>query len=97
MMDDLGDNSAAELLYKSHQVFTILIESCWDHFYPYLSNEDIGKLDSTLTEKSLRTLFLHQASKFYSVNSILSSFELEWIIKRGIHLTVCRLVFGYGG
>ena len=86
-----------ESVSKSHKVFMMLLESCWDHFYPYLSNEDIGKIDSALTEKSLRETYIKQVSKFYRVNHILSPTELEWIMWRGIDLTVCRLGFDCEG
>ena len=82
---------------KSHQTFTLLLESCWDLFYPYLSNEDICKIDSALTERRLREIYCKQVSKFYLVTSINSVDELEWILKRGIDLTVCRLVFDCEG
>ena len=95
-MDDLGDQRTPELLYKSHQVFMFLLGSCWDHLFPYLMNEDIGNIDSALTGKSLRRLYIHQVSKFYLVNGILSFAELEWILKRGIDLTICRLDFNRG-
>ena len=87
-MTDLNEN-----LLKSRLVFTLLLESCWDLFYPYLLNEDIGEIDSALTEKSLRELYLKLVSKFYLVNSIYSTGELEWIMKRGIELTICKLEF----
>ena len=86
-----------QLSVKSHQVLTALFESCWDIFYPYLLNEDIGKLDSALTEKSLRKVYINRVSKFYLVNNIYSPSELEWVIKRGIDLTVCRLDFDEEG
>ena len=92
-------NNLSEIPYQSeskgHQVFSLLLESCWDLFYPYLSNYDIGKIDSALTEKSFRELYLKQVNKFYVSNSICSVGELEWIMKRGIDLTICRLEFGY--
>ena len=96
-MAELGDQSIPELLYKSHQVFMILLGSCWDHLFPYLLNEEICKIDSALTDKSLRSLYLHQVSKFYLANRILSTFELEWILKRGIDLTICRFDFEHDG
>ena len=95
-MDELGDQSTPELLYKSRQVFMFLLGSCWDHLYPYLLNEDISKIDSAITEKSLRRLYKYHACKFYLVNCILSYVELEWVLKRGIDLTVCRLDFRDG-
>ena len=73
--------------FKSQKVFNLLLEPCWDHLYPYLSNDDIGKIDSALTEKSLRELYFKQLSKFYSTNNIYSFGELLWILKRGIDLT----------
>ena len=94
-MEDQKDPTG--YLNKSHQVFTLLLDSCWVLFYLYLSNEDICKIDSALTEKSLRELYINQVSKFYSVNNIYSVGELEWIMKRGIDLTVCRLDFDCEG
>ena len=87
----------SESVLKSRQVFIVLLESCWDLFYPYLSNEDIGKIDSALTEKNLRELYIKQVRKFYLSYNIYSVDELEWIMKRGINLTVCRLEFTYQG
>ena len=96
-MESLGinllDSMIDENLSKGRQAFMVLLGPCWDLFYPYLSNEDIGKIDSVLTEKNLRELYFKQASKFYLTNSIYSVVELEWIIMRGIGLTVCRLAF----
>ena len=86
-----------QFLVKSHQVLTALLESCWDIFFPYLLNEDIGKLDSALTDKSLRKIYAKHLSKFYLINNIYSPSELEWIIKRGIDLTVCLLDFDEEG
>ena len=96
-MAEIGVHSTPELFDKSRQVFMFLLGSCGDHLFSYLLIEEVCKLDSALTEKSLRPLYLYQASKFYLVNSILSSVELKWIIKRGIDLTVCRLHFEHGG
>ena len=56
----------------------------WKLFYPYLSNRDIGKLDSALTEISLRKMFLTKVSDFYLVNKIYSKKELDWILTRNI-------------
>ena len=94
-MDSRSDQAIAESMNKKNLVFMVLLGSCWDPFYPYLMNENIGRIDSALTEKSLRKLFLNQMSKFYLTNSILLEDELKWIIKRGIELSVCRLDFQY--
>ena len=94
---NLLDSIISENVSKSHQVFTLLLESFWDIFYPYLSNEDIGKIDSALTEKTLRELFIKQVRKFYLTSNIYSVDELEWIRRRGINLTFCRLEFTYQG
>ena len=82
---------------NSRRAFILLLESCWDIFYLFLSNEDIGKIDSALTEKSLREIYFIQVSKFYSTTNIYSVCELEWIMKREIDLTVCRLDFNSEG
>ena len=95
-MADLVEFESVETYkYKSQQVFTMLLESFWNLFYPCLSNNDIGKIDSALTEKSLREIYLKQLNKFYLLNNIFSPAELEWIMKRGIDLTKCRLEFGF--
>ena len=86
-----------ESISKRHLVFTLLLESCWDHFCLYLSKSDFRKIDSALTEKSLREIYFKQVSKFYLVNYIKSVGELEWILRRGIDLTVCRLIFEHEG
>ena len=52
---------------KNRQVLFLLLETCWDLFYPYLSKENIGKIDIAWTEKSLRGLYFNQVSKFYLV------------------------------
>lgn len=82
---------------KSRQVLQLLMEPCWDLFYCCLSNEDIGRIDSALTEKGLRKLYLDKVGEFYIENNILSAAELKWIMKRDISLTVCRLDFEYEG
>ena len=95
-MADLVEFESVEThKYKSQQVFTLLLESFSNLFYPCLSNNDIGKIDSALTEKSLRAIYLKQLNKFYLLNNIFSPAELEWIMKRAIDLTKCRLEFGF--
>ena len=94
MEDQIAPNGYVN---KSHLVVTLLLDSCWALFYLYLSNDDIGKIDSALTDKSLRELYFKEVSKFYLTNSICSFGELEWIMKRGIDLTVCRLAFEHEG
>ena len=76
---------------KNRQVLFLLLEACWDLFYPYLLNDDIGKIDLALTEKGLRGLYFNQVGKFYLFNNISSVDELEWLMKRGISLTKCGL------
>ena len=80
---------------KCQQVFNLLLETGRDHLYPYLLNDDIGKIDSALTEKCMREIYLNQASDFYLTNSIHLAAELDWIMKRGISLTICRLDYGH--
>ena len=89
----MADRRAA----TGHQVLVLLLESCWEHFFVYLSIDEIVKLDSALSEKSLRELYFKQVCKFYVGRSILSSAELEWILKRDIDLTTCLLYFDSKG
>ena len=79
----------------SQSAFLLQLEFCWEHLFPYLSNNDICKLDSALTQKILRETYLKRLRKFYKISSIYSIQELEWIMKRGARLTVCRLEFDY--
>ena len=93
----LRSRSGLLSINKSQQVLLLLMESCWDHFFLYLSNQDVGKLDTALTDKSLRKLYFTQLKKFYLLNSIYSPAELEWIMKRCIDLTNVYLDFGFQG
>ena len=91
-----GDNRSNETVVRvSQSAFLLQLEFCWEHLFPYLSNNDICKLDSALTQKSLRETYLKRLRKFYKISSIYSIQELEWIMKRGARLAVCRLEFDY--
>ena len=94
-MRERDNHSHEEGIQSTQSAFLLHLELCWDHLYPYLSNNDLCKLDSALTEKRLRRSYFRQLERFYTVNSIFSDHELEWIIKRDIRLTVCRLEFDY--
>ena len=74
-----------------------LLRNCWELFYPYLSNIEMGKLDSALTNFSLRKVYLSKAKDFYVVNKIYAKGELEWILARHISLTKCHLEFEIKG
>ena len=93
----LRSHSALLAIDKSQQVLILLFESCWELFYPYLSNRNVWKLDTALTDKSLRNLYFKRLKEFYLERSIYSSAELEWIMKRGIDLTVVSLAFEFLG
>lgn len=80
-----------------HQVLSLLLESAWEHFFIYLSKMEIVKLDSALTDKSLRELYFNRISKFLSNRIIFSSAELAWILKRDVELTTCLLYFDFNG
>ena len=85
------------VINKSQQVLLLLLEACWDLFFPYLSQQDIGKLDTALTDKSLRKMYFTRLNKFCDTYSIDSPIELEWVMKRGIDLTICYLDFDCKG
>ena len=70
-----------------------LLRNCWELFVPYLSNQEIGKIDSSIIDIKLRKLFFIKVSDFYLVNKIYSLKELKWILKRNITLTKCHLDF----
>ena len=61
----------------------------------YLSRREISKLDRTITEISLRKLFLSRVGQFYQKNAILSKGELDWLMSRNVKLTSCHLDFDY--
>ena len=94
-MKDSEDRLLVESVHRSNQALIVLLECCWDLFFPYLCNADLGKLDSALTDKSLRELYFSQLNKFYLIREITSLLELEWIIKRGIVLVKCLLDFQF--
>lgn len=76
-MADIGSIEGDRNASKGPQVLALLLESCLD-FFPCLSNDDICKIDSALTDKSLRELYFNQVRRFYLDRSILSSSELAW-------------------
>ena len=89
--EDKYNQSNEESIRFSQKFVFLQLESCWE----YLPKSDICKLDSALTEKDLREAYFSQLGTFYTINSISSIRELEWIMKRGVKLTVCRLQFAY--
>ena len=92
----LRNNQSNETVVRvSQSAFLLQLDFCWEHLFPYLSNNDICKLDSALTQKILRETYLKRLRKFYKIGSIYSIQELEWIMKRGARLAVCRLEFDY--
>ena len=46
-----------------------LLRNCWELFFPYLSNLEIGLIDSSLTDIPLRKVYLNKVSDFYLVNT----------------------------
>ena len=69
---------------------------CKDYLISYLNNSDIVRLDSAISDISLRKLFNKQVGLFYEKNDILSADELEWILRRNIPLTTCRVARNWG-
>ena len=70
-----------------------ILRNCWELLVPYLSNQDIGRLDLSIIHIKLRKTFFIKVSEFYLVNKIYSLKELEWILRRNITLTKCHLDF----
>ena len=81
------------LITPKPTALSFMLQTCWNLFFPYLSNLEIGRLDSALTDRSLRILYLDQVNDFYLVNKIYSEEEFEWILLRNIALTKCHLGF----
>ena len=76
-METSGDQVVLENMNKGRQVFDSLFGPWWEHLYPYLSNNEIGKLELILAEKSLQNLYLNIINSFYLANTINSPCELE--------------------
>ena len=70
-----------------------LLRNCWEIFFPYLSNLEIGLIDSVLTDIPLRKVYLKKVSDFYVVNKIYSFKELKWILNRNLPLVKCHMHF----
>ena len=69
------------------------IHNCSKLFFPYLSNQDISKLDLALTDINLRKEFFKGVSEFYLVNNIYSIEELKWIVIKNVNMIKCHLDF----
>ena len=78
---------------REPSALSFMLQTCWKLFFPYLSNLEIGRLDSALTDRNLRKLYFNQVSDFYLTNTIYARAEFDWIIVRNISLTICRLDF----
>ena len=94
-MNKRNNQSNEEVVRVSQSALLWLLESFWELLFPYLSLNDICKLDIAVTEKSLREVYFSRLGTFYTTHSIYSANELEWILKRGVKLAVCRLEFDY--
>ena len=92
-MKERNNQSNEEVVQFSQSALLWLLESFWEPLFPYLCFNDICKLDIAVTEKSLREVYFSRLGKFYTTHSIYSANELEWILKRGVKLAVCRLEF----
>ena len=91
-MDLIVDDS------KSYKVINLLLlESSYDLFSSYLTNRELGVLDNVISDINLRFVYLEQAARFYLYNKVQSLGELEWILKRNINITKCRLDFDCEG
>ena len=64
---------------------------CHEFFLPYLRNQDLSKLDTSLTDKVIRNLYFTQIGHFYNTNEVGSISELNWIVNRNISITRFRL------
>ena len=80
-----------------YKVIKLLLQSCGDIFFPYLTNRELGVLDRIITDISLRKLYFQQAGKFYLTNKFQSLDELDWVMKRSFIMTKCHLDFEFEG
>ena len=81
----------------SYRVIKLLLLSCSDLFFPFLTNRELALLDRIITDISLRKLFFQQADQFYLKNKFKSLDELNWVMKRGFVITKCHLDFDFEG
>ena len=63
----------------------------------YLTNEDISKLDISISEIELRKVFNKRVGVFYNYNAILCRAEFARIVKRNTPLLRCELDFKLAG
>lgn len=82
---------------SSYKVIKLLLQSCCDLFFPYLTNRELGLLDRIITDIILRKIFFQQAGQFYLNNKIKSLDELNWVMKRELRITRCHLDFDFEG
>ena len=75
----------------------LLLESSNHLFFSYLTNRELGVLDTVITDLNLRSIYFREAFHFYLNNKIQSLDELSWILKRNIHITKCHLDFEFEG
>ena len=82
---------------SSYKVIKLLLQSCSDLFFPYLTNRELGLLDRIITDIILRKIFFQQAGQFYLNNKIKSLDELNWVMKRELRITRCHIDFDFEG
>ena len=82
---------------NSYKVLKLLLQSCNHLFFSYLTNRELGLLDTLISDVNLRQIYWKQAERFYLCNKIQSLEELNWILKRNIHITKCYLDFEFEG
>lgn len=72
---------------------SFVIYNCSKLFFPYLSNQDISKLDLALKNISLRKEYFNGVNDFYLFNSIYSVEELKWVLVKNVNMLKCHLEF----
>ena len=82
---------------EGYNVLELLLQSCTDLLFSYLTNRELGILDRVITHVNLRRIYFREAAHFYLNNKIQSLDELSWILKRNIHITKCHLDFDFEG
>ena len=82
---------------NSNKVLKLLLQSFNGLFFSYLTNRELGLLDTIITDVNLRQIYFKQAERFYLCNKIQSLDELNWILKRNINITKCHFDFDFEG
>ena len=59
----------------------------------YYTLQDIIKLDTAINNSKIRDVFIEILPTFYMAQEIKSNYEIKWLLKRKVSLTICKLFY----